>query len=135
MSQMNSLNQTASEVTTLGTRGYKLLSVLGKGSYAKVYLSDYRPNPDTSARTLACKVVDTKKVTKNFANKFLPRELDILGKINHPHIIQVHSIFQRRNRYFIFMRLNVIFICSNVTFFVIIIIVYTDLPRMEIFWI
>lgn len=104
MSHLNSLNQTTSEVTTLGTRGYKLLSVLGKGSYAKVYLADYRPNPETAARTLACKVVDTKKVTKNFANKFLPRELEILGKINHPHIIQVHSIFQRRNRYFIFMR-------------------------------
>lgn len=104
MSKINTLHQTSSEVNTLATRGYRLLNKLGEGSYAKVYLGEYRSTSDTAPATLACKVIDTKKVTKNFLNKFLPRELDVLVKINHPHIIHVHSIFQRRTKYYIFMR-------------------------------
>lgn len=104
MSKTNTLNQTSSEVLTLSTRGYRLLNKLGEGAYAKVYLGEYRSATDTQPTTLACKVIDTKKVTNNFLNKFLPRELDVLVKISHPHIIFVHSIFKRHNKYYIFMR-------------------------------
>ncbi|XP_046748797.1 testis-specific serine/threonine-protein kinase 1-like [Diprion similis] len=100
------LNQTPSEEATLATRGYKLIKKLGEGSYAKVYLAEYKPDNDPDrANALACKIVDTAKAPKDFVKKFLPRELDILVKLNHPHVVHVHSIFQRRSKYFIFMRL------------------------------
>ncbi|XP_031830312.1 testis-specific serine/threonine-protein kinase 3 isoform X2 [Nomia melanderi] len=102
---MTDLNQTSSEEAVLFARGYKFLKKLGEGSYAKVYLSEYKSEsePDKNKK-LACKVIDTTKAPKDFVKKFLPRELDILVKVNHPHVVHVHSIFQRRAKYFMFMR-------------------------------
>lgn len=71
----------------------------------QVYLAEYKPGSDPDKNsTLACKVIDTGEAPKDFVKKFLPRELDILVKLNHPHVVHVHSIFQRRAKYFIFMR-------------------------------
>ncbi|XP_017769659.1 PREDICTED: testis-specific serine/threonine-protein kinase 3-like [Nicrophorus vespilloides] len=96
---------TPSEELVLNSRGYHLLKKLGEGSYAKVYLTDFKnPKDPDKVMQLACKVIDTSKAPKDFVKKFLPRELDILVKLNHPHIVHIQNIFQRRNKYFIFMR-------------------------------
>lgn len=100
-----SLLNSASEELTLSSRGYRILKILGEGSYAKVYLADFKTNDGKDIKfQLACKIIDTKRAPKDFVKKFLPRELDILVKLNHPHIIHVHSIFQRKTKYYIFMR-------------------------------
>lgn len=93
-----------SEETALASRGYKLLKKLGEGSYAQVFLTEFTLGQEDKRRQLACKVVDTSKAPKDFVKNFFPRELDILIRINHPHIIHIHSIFQRKLKYFIFMR-------------------------------
>ncbi|XP_023026040.1 testis-specific serine/threonine-protein kinase 3 [Leptinotarsa decemlineata] len=98
-----------SEDLTLASRGYRLLRKLGEGSYARVYLAEFigtTPNDEKEKanKLLACKIVDVSKAPKDFVKKFLPRELDILVRISHPHIIHIHSIFQRKTKYFIFMR-------------------------------
>ncbi|KAF5297339.1 hypothetical protein FQA39_LY12178 [Lamprigera yunnana] len=106
------LTHTPSEQHTLNSRGYKLLRKLGEGSYAKVYLAEFTMSdsvhmgerPSKYSTQLACKIIDTTKAPSDFVKKFLPRELEILVKLNHPHIIHVHSIFQRKAKYFIFMR-------------------------------
>lgn len=38
---------------------------------------------------LACKIFDKEKAPNDFLDKFFPRELEILTKIENPHIIQV----------------------------------------------
>lgn len=38
---------------------------------------------------LACKIFDKEKAPPDFLEKFFPRELEILTKVENPHIIQV----------------------------------------------
>lgn len=119
-----------SEQLTLAARGYRILKKVNEGSYAKVrfilllvfiykfrswvyyiafmkqvYLAEYRnPNKNDKLSILACKVIDTNTAPKDFVKKFLPREIEMLIKLSHPHLVHTHSIFQRRYKYFIFMR-------------------------------
>lgn len=98
------LDVTASEQLRLASRGYRLLARLGQGTYATVYLVEYKNPKDNKDIKLACKCMDVSRMAKEFVTKFLPRELDILTRINHPHIIQIQHIFQRKSRYYVFMR-------------------------------
>ncbi|XP_063702808.1 testis-specific serine/threonine-protein kinase 1-like [Culicoides brevitarsis] len=103
------MNPTTSEEITLNTRGYRLLDKLGQGSYAKVYLGEFKVKSQGQEETerithLACKVIDINKAPSTFVEKFLPRELEILLKLNHPHVIHTHSLFRRKSKYYIFMR-------------------------------
>lgn len=100
---MTDLKTTNSEEDTLSTKGYKLLKFLGEGAYAKVYLTEYLTK-DSNRITLACKIIETSKAPRDFVVKFLPREIEVLIRLNHPHLIQIHSIFQRKSKYYIFMR-------------------------------
>lgn len=118
-----------SEQLTLAARGYRIIKKVNEGSYAKVrlillvfiykfrswvyyitfmkqvYLAEYRnPNKNDKLSILACKVIDTNTAPKDFVKKFLPREIEMLIKLSHPHLVHTHSIFQRRYKYFIFMR-------------------------------
>lgn len=69
-----------------------------------MFLTEYGTNDDPHKATLACKIIETSKAPKDFVMKFLPREIDVLIRLNHPHLIHVHSIFQRKTKYYIFMR-------------------------------
>lgn len=39
------------------------------------------------------KVVDTERASKDFQEKFLPRELDIWPRVNHENIIKMYDHF------------------------------------------
>jgi len=97
-----SLAPTPSEIIALEKKGYILSKKIGQGSYATVHLADYTEG--TRRVKLACKVFDKERAPKDFLDKFFPRELEILTKIDNAHLIQVHSILQRGLRVFIFMR-------------------------------
>ncbi|XP_078033887.1 testis-specific serine/threonine kinase [Augochlora pura] len=93
-----------SEVNALEQRGYLIGKKIGQGSYATVHLAEYVDGTSSKKLRLACKIFDKEKAPEDFLNKFFPRELEILTKIENPHLIQVHSILQRGPRVFIFMR-------------------------------
>lgn len=94
-----------SEISALEQRGYLIGKKVGQGSYATVHIADYVDGSHMQKKMpLACKIFDKERAPKDFLDKFFPRELEILTKIENPHIIQVHSILQRGPRVFIFMR-------------------------------
>ncbi|XP_055613897.1 testis-specific serine/threonine-protein kinase 1 [Uranotaenia lowii] len=94
----------------LKSRGYVLGRRMAKGTFATVMRAKYyEPTTGDGLQKpldLACKVVDeSKSKDTEYLSKFLPRELRILSQIDHPNIIQTHSILRRGCRVFIFMRL------------------------------
>ncbi|KAJ8866137.1 hypothetical protein PR048_033661 [Dryococelus australis] len=82
-------------------KGYHIGEKIGSGTYATVFRAEYVTGSKTTS--LACKIIEKKKAPKDFLEKFFPRELDILKKLEHPYIIEVHSILQRESRVFVFM--------------------------------
>ncbi|XP_075046977.1 testis-specific serine/threonine-protein kinase 6 [Mixophyes fleayi] len=73
--------------------GYNALSTIGEGAYSKVKLatsSKYHCN-------VAIKVLDHRLASADFSRKFLPRELDILRGVHHPHVISVFELIEINN--------------------------------------
>ncbi|XP_068154057.1 testis-specific serine/threonine-protein kinase 1 [Drosophila tropicalis] len=93
-----------SDIDALAQRGYNIGHKIGEGSYATVITAGYADDAGRGVVHLACKVIDKAKAPTDFVHKFFPRELEILTKIDHPNIIQIHSILQRGPKIFIFMR-------------------------------
>lgn len=73
----------------LEPRGYKLSKgIIGEGAYSKV-----RAAFSTKiGRDCAIKCIDKRNAPEDFVQKFLPRELDILPRLNHKNIIRVYEI-------------------------------------------
>lgn len=92
------------DFSSLIKRGYTFGESLGKGSYASVIEAKYYDPESGTTLELACKYIDKEKAPAYFVDKFLPRELNILAKINHPNIIRVHTILQSGSTVYIFMR-------------------------------
>lgn len=93
-----------SDINKFTPREFKLKKVIGVGLDSKAYLAEFTNAQTGEKQELACKVYDLKKMSKLYVDKFLPRELESLINIVHPHIIYVHSIFQQKTKCFIFMR-------------------------------
>jgi serine/threonine protein kinase len=67
-------------------------------------LSEYK-NKIGEKKIIAAKIINKKKAPKDFLNKFLPRELDIYLKLDHPNIIKIYEIIEISSKTFIFMEL------------------------------
>ncbi|KAK3549588.1 hypothetical protein QTP86_005253 [Hemibagrus guttatus] len=90
------------EAKILKRYGYVLDRTLGKGSYGKVksaYSRELR-------RKVAVKIIDRTKAPADFLQKFLPREMDILFSLNHPHIVKTLKNFEIGAKLFIVMELG-----------------------------
>lgn len=71
---------------------YNMQNYRFQGSYATVHLAEYIDGASSKKMRLACKIFDKEKAPHDFLDKFFPRELEILTKIENPHIIQVRVI-------------------------------------------
>lgn len=69
---------------------YSLMSVIGKGSYAKVILVRKKSN----SHLYAIKSMKKKYIEKKGQAKRIMMERDILTSINHPFLIKIHASFQ-----------------------------------------
>jgi len=77
-----------SDEDILTPRGYELSGLIGEGAYSKVrsaFSSKLRQN-------CAIKCIDKRNAPDDFVKKFLPRELEILPRLNHKNIIKVYEI-------------------------------------------
>ena len=72
--------------------GYRLGDKLGKGSFAVVRKVLHL----ASRRELAVKIVDHNLATKDFLDKFLARELNIVAGLKHPNIVAVEKVYDLR---------------------------------------
>jgi testis-specific serine kinase len=77
-----------SDTSFLGRHNLTVWQKVGEGSFAKVYLTKYGKTDDENAIMIATKVINKNRVSAKFAEKFLPRELDVLVKLKHPYIVQ-----------------------------------------------
>lgn len=93
-----------SEENILSIKGYKLVKKIGCGTYGTVFLTEYTDPESNNTKHLACKIIDKEKAPKEYINKFLPRELEIMTQVNHPYIVFIQGILQRKSKYFVFMR-------------------------------
>jgi serine/threonine protein kinase len=60
-------------------------------------------NKNSRKRAVAIKIIERKKGPKDFIQKFLPRELKIHPKLNHPNIIKIYQIMMIPKRCYMFM--------------------------------
>jgi serine kinase len=82
------------EEVELKKRGYSLGTSLGEGSYAKVKSAF----SEKLQKRVALKIINRKKVPKDFREKFLPRELQIIGRVDHQNVIKMYELMEFHNK-------------------------------------
>ncbi|XP_067252987.1 testis-specific serine/threonine-protein kinase 6 [Chanodichthys erythropterus] len=70
--------------------GYKFISSLGEGSFSQVRLATSQKHHCN----VAIKIVDRVKAPEDFVQKFLPREIAVLRRVNHVHIVQMYEFIE-----------------------------------------
>ncbi|XP_062446343.1 testis-specific serine/threonine-protein kinase 1-like [Rhea pennata] len=89
--------------TVLEKRGYIMGVTLGEGAYGKVKAG----YSDKLEGNVAIKIIDKKKTPRDFLEKFLPREIDALKRMNHPSIVKTYEIFETKaGKVYIIMELG-----------------------------
>ncbi|CAG2102155.1 unnamed protein product [Medioppia subpectinata] len=98
---MTDLKLNARELQSLTTRGLTLETrSISCGSYANVYKAK-----TANGESRAVKIIDCTKVSNDYRERFLPRELYALKKLNHRFIATVFETFLVSNRMFMVMEL------------------------------
>lgn len=75
-----------------------MLSVIGRGSYAKVVLVK-RKKGDTE-KSYAMKILKKKYIEKKKQENYIKTERNILIGVEHPFIVKLHSAFQNPKKLF-----------------------------------
>ncbi|XP_061118099.1 testis-specific serine/threonine-protein kinase 6 [Conger conger] len=96
--------QPVDDFLLLRKRGYNVIRNIGEGSFSKVK-SAYS---ERHKKHVAVKIINRRKLSIHFLEKFLPRELDILPSLNHRHIVKTYEIFETaEGKVYIVMELGV----------------------------
>ena len=82
-------------------KGYDMYHVIGHGTYAKVRMAKCRKTGDK----VAIKIIKVKETPLDFSTKFLPREIDIIKKLNHPNLTCVREVIESEGKVYMVMDL------------------------------
>ncbi|KAL4445967.1 hypothetical protein ABPG74_010959 [Tetrahymena malaccensis] len=88
-------------------RSYEVLSKLGKGGFAKVYLA----KDISSSEQYAIKVVDKSSLEKDSFKEKLNQEIKIQKSLNHENVVKYYTSFEDSQNVYIVLEY-----CSNQTF-------------------
>lgn len=78
---------------------YLVQDKLAEGAFGKVY----KVIKTDDGSFAAVKVMDTDKMSDIVLKVLVPRELELMTKIRHPHVLNVFDIFKSNRKYYIFM--------------------------------
>jgi len=92
------------EETYLKEQGYSFGRILGEGSYAKVKLAELTSSTGEKSR-FACKILCKRKAPRDFVTKFMPREMEVIKRLDHENVVKLKAVFEFESRVFIFMEL------------------------------
>eukprot|EP00117_Sycon_ciliatum_P013296 scpid52163/ scgid14014/ Testis-specific serine/threonine-protein kinase 2; Serine/threonine-protein kinase 22B len=73
---------------------YHLLNSIGVGAYAKVY----RAQVKSTGAEVASKIINRQGTPKDYVKKFLPREIEVLQKLEHPNCIRTYEIIEYKQQ-------------------------------------
>ena len=82
-------------------KGYDMYNVIGHGTYAKVRMARCRK----TGEKVAIKIIKIKETPIDFSTKFLPREIEIIKKLNHPNLTCVREVIETDSKVFMVMDL------------------------------
>lgn len=71
------------QISAIEKHGYTLKKTLGEGAYAKVKLADSKKHNCQ----VAVKVINKRRAPKDFLKKFLPREVHLMHRLDHPNVV------------------------------------------------
>jgi serine/threonine protein kinase len=102
------MQTSTSGVPSISLQDFELLKVIGRGSYAKVFLAEYRPrhlrknsHHHQPPRLYAMKVIKKSIVTDDEDIDWIQCEKNVFEKAtNHPFLVGLHSCFQTPSRLF-----------------------------------
>lgn len=78
-------------VSIMEKHGYTLTKTLGEGAYAKVKLATSKKHNCQ----VAVKVINKRRAPKDFLKKFLPREVHLMHRLNHPNVVSYFLLIDR----------------------------------------
>ena len=83
-----------SESSVLKKKGYVIGNKLGSGSYATVKSATWQKPGSDELKKVAMKIINNVQIPKDFKDKFLPRELDVVRLLDHKNVIKTMEVFK-----------------------------------------
>ncbi|XP_006019399.2 testis-specific serine/threonine-protein kinase 3 [Alligator sinensis] len=83
------------------SNGYQLGKTIGEGTYSKVKEAFSRKHQ----QKVAVKIIDKKEGPEEFIQRFLPRELQIVKRLDHKNIIRVYEMLESDRKIYLVMEL------------------------------